>query len=543
MENVLLAADGRPILADFGIAAHISSDEDMQGRCGTPGYAAPEVLIGNRFSPKCDVFGAGVVLYAALSGQLPFSGTDITEVVRNTVRSKVFFDLHRFDSVSNHMKDFVSKLLAKKPHRRPTAAKALEMTDMLRNGLPCDLFPSFRSTDGRKAASDSSWASSSTRFTDERGWNGCLGFDSTFEADDGHSEAHEKNTFSSTCSNTDESDTVFWQHFDQEEVDAVQRSMSFRNNRGTPLGTTRIPSERRRRLQPLAPVLPSTQDNSVPQERTSWRPFFKRPARASQSAQPGERCSFSSSFKVRSPFHEEHGSDAWQQEDRDRLPSAGDDAILLGSPEFGHVFEERKTFELEERLSFGPGRMANEAPYRRPFGTRKWSKDRCFTVSQGARKAQPSVASSWSTRVESAGSGASSASCASTSSTTTTVPRPRVTWRLPKARSHKIAPSEDVHWEQDFGANTNSQDEPRDSFQSLSDGLDPSEQELQERPSDASYGKASQVSSDSSKKPQRFRISRALHLLSSARSSRLGKTYVSEIVADAEQPEEDYTLP
>lgn len=56
------------VLVDFGLASDINEKEYLFKRCGTPGYVAPEVINApsskhKKFSPKCDVFSAGVMLY------------------------------------------------------------------------------------------------------------------------------------------------------------------------------------------------------------------------------------------------------------------------------------------------------------------------------------------------------------------------------------------------------------------------------------------------------------------------------------------------
>lgn len=80
--NVLLAADGRVLLTDFGIARSLHSG-DLTGVgniVGTPAYLAPEVLRGERAGPSADVYGLGLTLYEALTGRRPFTGTSPMEI-------------------------------------------------------------------------------------------------------------------------------------------------------------------------------------------------------------------------------------------------------------------------------------------------------------------------------------------------------------------------------------------------------------------------------------------------------------------------------
>jgi serine/threonine-protein kinase len=69
-DNVLIASDGRVVVADFGVAAIGASDE----LSGTPAYMAPEQARREPPSPATDVYAVGVVLYEMLTGQRGFGG-------------------------------------------------------------------------------------------------------------------------------------------------------------------------------------------------------------------------------------------------------------------------------------------------------------------------------------------------------------------------------------------------------------------------------------------------------------------------------------
>eukprot|EP00438_Fugacium_kawagutii_P012641 Skav215596 [mRNA] locus=scaffold666:281211:294284:+ [translate_table: standard] len=76
LENLLLdkSREGVKII-DFGFAAHVPSKETkLKAFCGTPSYMAPEIIRGEGYSGfAADVWALGVVIFALLSGTLPFA--------------------------------------------------------------------------------------------------------------------------------------------------------------------------------------------------------------------------------------------------------------------------------------------------------------------------------------------------------------------------------------------------------------------------------------------------------------------------------------
>ncbi len=79
--NVLISADGRAKVGDFGVALLAEGTSDGGGATvvGTPRYMAPEQARGELSTPATDIYSLGVVLYEMLSGQPPFSGTTADE--------------------------------------------------------------------------------------------------------------------------------------------------------------------------------------------------------------------------------------------------------------------------------------------------------------------------------------------------------------------------------------------------------------------------------------------------------------------------------
>ncbi|MCB0978427.1 MAG: protein kinase [Acidimicrobiales bacterium] len=90
--NILLSADGRVLVADFGIAkaAHGSDMTEVGSMIGTAKYLAPEQVEGGAMDGRADLYALGVVLYEALTGRVPFlaetdAGTAFARLHRDPV--------------------------------------------------------------------------------------------------------------------------------------------------------------------------------------------------------------------------------------------------------------------------------------------------------------------------------------------------------------------------------------------------------------------------------------------------------------------------
>ena len=89
--NILLDADGRAILTDFGLAFPAEGDERVTAAgvvVGTPAYMAPEQASGEngRVGPAADIYSLGVVLYQMLTGRLPYEGAPWRSWVASLLR-------------------------------------------------------------------------------------------------------------------------------------------------------------------------------------------------------------------------------------------------------------------------------------------------------------------------------------------------------------------------------------------------------------------------------------------------------------------------
>jgi serine/threonine protein kinase len=85
--NVLVTPSGRVVVLDFGLVSENTIDDDSDflnmDVLGTPAYMAPEQVIPGGTSAATDWYSVGVMLYQALTGELPFIGSS-TEIIEAT---------------------------------------------------------------------------------------------------------------------------------------------------------------------------------------------------------------------------------------------------------------------------------------------------------------------------------------------------------------------------------------------------------------------------------------------------------------------------
>ncbi|KAJ3030176.1 hypothetical protein HDV00_009077 [Rhizophlyctis rosea] len=74
LENIFLSHGGQIKVGDFGLAKFMDGGRFLEGGCGSPHYAAPEVVLHGRYDGrKADIWSLGIVLYVMLFGCFPFT--------------------------------------------------------------------------------------------------------------------------------------------------------------------------------------------------------------------------------------------------------------------------------------------------------------------------------------------------------------------------------------------------------------------------------------------------------------------------------------
>ena len=132
--NVLIHADGRAMLADFGLARGAGQPTHLTTiglAIGTPGYMAPEQVMGHDTDKRADIYAMGVLTFEMLTGRLPFIGSNRMEVAYSTVNAPIPSAVKLNAALPDELDQLLAKVLAKDPEQRPQTVRDL-LTQMAR---------------------------------------------------------------------------------------------------------------------------------------------------------------------------------------------------------------------------------------------------------------------------------------------------------------------------------------------------------------------------------------------------------------------------
>jgi len=136
-ENLLLDDASHVKIADFGLSNMMKDGELLKTSCGSPNYAAPEVVSGELYAgPEVDIWSCGVILYALLTGTLPFDDDNV-QMLFKKIRSGVF---PVPDYLNPSVVDLLRRMLTVDPVRRATI-KEIREHEWFKVNLPEYLFP------------------------------------------------------------------------------------------------------------------------------------------------------------------------------------------------------------------------------------------------------------------------------------------------------------------------------------------------------------------------------------------------------------------
>ncbi len=150
--NFLLHADGRLVLADFGIA-RIMEERSLGATLtktgtmlGTPEYMAPEMVQGDTVDYRADSYELGIVLFEMLCGHVPFTGNTSYAVMIKHIQEPLPL-LHQINpAISPEVDAVIQKTTAKEPEERYPTVRA--MAQALRNASTASIiYPNYSGKD------------------------------------------------------------------------------------------------------------------------------------------------------------------------------------------------------------------------------------------------------------------------------------------------------------------------------------------------------------------------------------------------------------
>jgi tRNA A-37 threonylcarbamoyl transferase component Bud32 len=132
--NIILSQEGRPKIADFGIAKMPDSHLTQDGQfLGSPAFVAPEQIRGGTVDARSDIFSLGIVMYQMLTGEKPFTGEKFPTIVYQIMNANPTHPNELNPALPRALCDVIMKALEKLPANRYQTAR--ELIEALRSSM------------------------------------------------------------------------------------------------------------------------------------------------------------------------------------------------------------------------------------------------------------------------------------------------------------------------------------------------------------------------------------------------------------------------
>ena len=114
-ENLLVDENQNIKIIDFGLTNNLKDGIALRTPCGSPNYAAPEVISGKSYSGcEVDIWSCGVILYAMVCGSLPFDDEHFPKLYKAIKQGKY----HMPNFISPEVQDLINRMLQPNPIKR-----------------------------------------------------------------------------------------------------------------------------------------------------------------------------------------------------------------------------------------------------------------------------------------------------------------------------------------------------------------------------------------------------------------------------------------
>ncbi len=114
-ENLLLDHNKNIKIVDFGLSNTYSNGELLKTACGSPCYAAPEMIAGKKYQgSNVDIWSCGVIMFALICGYLPFEDPDTAKLYKKILEGE--FKIPSY--VSEKGRELLRKIMNTDPEKR-----------------------------------------------------------------------------------------------------------------------------------------------------------------------------------------------------------------------------------------------------------------------------------------------------------------------------------------------------------------------------------------------------------------------------------------
>ena len=158
-ENLLLTVDKILKIIDFGLSHEYDENSLLKTKCGSPSYAAPEIIKGKLYDGfKTDIWCCGIILYAMLCGYLPFEGDNNMELFKNILKCNPEYP----SFLSKTSKKLIQSLLKINPDERLTIEEIKKNDFYLKGKELCKI--DYKSVENELIKRDTFYGKSNKKF-------------------------------------------------------------------------------------------------------------------------------------------------------------------------------------------------------------------------------------------------------------------------------------------------------------------------------------------------------------------------------------------